>query len=199
MKIIDFKRAKFVTSAVDPEQFPKSTLPEIAVAGRSNVGKSSLLNHLFRQKNLVKTSSKPGKTQTINFFVVPNAFSFVDLPGYGYAKVPFAVRAEWGPMIQKYFEVRQTLMHLLLLFDCRRIPSEEDLALAAWAAHVNLPYTLILTKIDKLNQKEKRAQKEKILEKFGQGAVKIIDYSILKGTGRGELEKHLLLLGNAHE
>ena len=104
---MNIKSAEFVTSAVKPSQYPPPGLPEIAFAGRSNVGKSSLINALLGRKNLVKTGSRPGRTQTINFFLINDSFYFVDLPGYGYAKVPMAVRKSWGPMVEKYLKTRR--------------------------------------------------------------------------------------------
>src|ERR1700676_4011688 len=124
-----FKNAKYIKSAVHPKDYPTQrdsrghVMPEIAVAGRSNVGKSSLLNHLFQHKGLVKTSSVPGKTQLLNFFTLDGKLAFVDLPGYGYAQVPISVRKRWGPMVQEYLEKRQQLKVILFLFDIRRIPN----------------------------------------------------------------------------
>ena len=132
MRRSNFQKATFVKSAVKKNDYPiirnesGVILPEIAIAGRSNVGKSSLLNHLFLSKNLVKTSSIPGKTQLINFFSIDDTFAFVDLPGYGYAKVPQAIRQDWGPMIQTYLEPRESLKVILFLFDIRREPNEDD-------------------------------------------------------------------------
>ena len=110
---MNVKSAEFVTSAIKPSQYPPSGRPEIAFAGRSNVGKSSLINALLSRKNLVKTGSKPGRTQTINFFLINESFYFVDLPGYGYAKVPMAVRKSWGPMVEKYLKTRRAREQLL--------------------------------------------------------------------------------------
>lgn len=167
-------------------------MPEIAVAGRSNVGKSSLLNHLFQSRDLVKTSSVPGKTQIINFFTVNHALAFVDLPGYGYAKVPLSVRKQWGPMVQSYFEQRESLKAILLLIDIRRIPDEEDFQMLDWATHENIPLVLILTKTDKLNQSERAANTKKILETLGLVDYKnYIQYSTTKELGRIKLIKML--------
>ena len=110
---MNIKSAEFVTSAVKPSQYPPADRPEIAFAGRSNVGKSSLINALLSRKNLVRTGSKPGRTQTINFFLINDSFYFVDLPGYGYAKVPMAVRKSWGPMVERYLKTRRAGEQLL--------------------------------------------------------------------------------------
>lgn len=188
-----FNKARFIKTAIFPKDFPTlrnesgNVLPEIAVAGRSNVGKSSLLNHLFHTKGLVKTSSTPGKTQAINFFVADDSIGFVDLPGYGFAKVPLEVRKAWGPMVQDYFNNRKTLKMVLFLFDIRRTPNEEDYQLIEWAAHHNLALLLVLTKTDKVNQKEKRDYTKRILEGFPIGNLHYIHYSVLKNQGRSEL------------
>src|SRR5262245_55930539 len=140
MKKYLFRNAKFIKTAVKAKDYPVlrdlsgNILPEIAVAGRSNVGKSSLLNHLFHSPNLVKTSSTPGKTQALNFFTVNDELTFVDLPGYGYAKVPQSIRKEWGPMVQEYLQKREMLKLILFLFDIRRLPNEEDIEFLEWAA-----------------------------------------------------------------
>ena len=129
------KSAEFVTSATKPSQYPKRALPEIAFAGRSNVGKSSLINTLVNRKHLVKTSSTPGRTQLINFFDINGRMGIVDLPGYGYAKVPVSVRKKWGPMIETYLSERETLRGVVVIMDIRRIPRQEELNLLAWLNH----------------------------------------------------------------
>ena len=118
------KSAEFVTSAVKPDQYPPAKYPEMAFAGRSNVGKSSLINTLVNRKRLVKTSSTPGRTQLINFFSINEDFTFVDLPGYGYAKVPQHIRKKWGPMVETYLASRPTLLGVVLLVDIRRLPRQ---------------------------------------------------------------------------
>lgn len=188
-----FKKARFIKTAILPKDFPTlrnqsgEELPEIAVAGRSNVGKSSLLNHLFNVKGLVKTSATPGKTQAINFFVADDMLAFVDLPGYGFAKVPLEVRKEWGPMVQNYFSNRKMLKMVLFLFDIRRVPNEEDFHLIEWAANQDLALLLILTKTDKVNHKEKRDFTARILQAFPSANLHHIHYSVLKNQGRSEL------------
>ena len=129
MKIVS---AEFIGSAAQPSQFPREFLPEIAFVGRSNVGKSSLINNLLRQKGLARTSSTPGRTQQINFFRINQSFFFVDFPGYGYAKVPQALRASWRDLIESYFQGRKQLTHCVLIVDSRIGPSELDLERAAW-------------------------------------------------------------------
>jgi GTP-binding protein len=146
------KSAEFITSAVKPSQYPPAVLPEIAFAGRSNVGKSSLINTLLNRKRLVKTSSTPGRTQLINFFLVNEKFSFVDLPGYGYAKVPASIQKNWGPMIETYLTYRKTLKGIVLIMDIRRIPGKYELDIMDWLYHYDIPAVLILTKADKLSK-----------------------------------------------
>lgn len=193
MKRIAFDRASFVTTAMNVEGYPLlldergKQRPEIAVAGRSNVGKSSLLNHLFRKKNLVKTSSMPGKTQALNFFKVDGTLTFVDLPGYGYARVSKSLRETWGPMIQSYLKEREALKLLLFLFDIRRMPTEDDFALLDWACHAQRATILVLTKIDKVNQSEKESNTKRILEAFGVENLCFTHYSVPKNRGRNEL------------
>lgn len=188
-----FKNARFVTTAMQPKDFPTLrnssgvVLPEIAVAGRSNVGKSSLLNHLFQSKGLVKTSSTPGKTQAINFFTLNEQLVFVDLPGYGYAEVPLTVRKKWGPMIQSYLEKRESLKLVLFLFDIRRTPNDEDLQFLQWAAHYEKSVILVLTKIDKVNNTQKRQRVQQILEAFNSENLHHTLYSTTKNLGRKEL------------
>lgn len=193
MSEITFRNASFVKTAVHPKDYPTlkddqgRPLFEIAVAGRSNVGKSTLLNHLFKSKNLVKTSSVPGKTQAINFFNLNNQVVFVDLPGYGYAKVPLEVRKHWGPMIQSYFEKRETLRLVLFLFDIRRMPNEDDYRLLEWAIFHELSLILVLTKTDKVKRNEKAANTKKILEAFALENLHYVHYSVLKNEGRDQL------------
>ncbi len=193
MKLPSFKQVQFLKSAVKVGDYPNPKNPkgelllEIAVAGKSNVGKSSLLNDLFRRKSLVKTSAIPGKTQLINFFTVDDQLCFVDLPGYGFAQVPIAVRRRWGPMIQTYLDSRKTLSLILFLFDIRRLPNEDDLQLMQWITFRKLPTILVMTKIDKVTTSEKQRQAKKILEKFDCPDLPYTYYSTLKHIGRHEL------------
>jgi GTP-binding protein len=151
MKILS---AEFVISAVGPKQFPQDSKPQIAIAGRSNVGKSSIINSLLHRKHLVKTSQTPGKTQLINFFIINESFYFVDLPGYGYARVPHAVTDAWAPMIEGYLKNSPRLSAVVVLLDSRREPDERDVQLIKWLRQYDLPVIYALTKIDKLNRQE---------------------------------------------
>ena len=161
------KTAHFVTSAVKPDQYPPGDLPEIAFAGRSNVGKSSLINVLVNRKNLVRTSSTPGRTQLINFFTVNDAFSLVDLPGYGFAKVPLAVKRQWGPMMETYMATRARLRGVVLIFDIRRTPTAEDRQMLAWLRAYDIPPLLVVTKCDKVSKNERARQAAVIAASLG--------------------------------
>ena len=193
MKKYLFKNPLFKSSAVAATHYPTlrsasgDLLPEIAVFGRSNVGKSSLLNSLFLSKGIVKTSATPGKTQCLNFFTLNNELSFVDLPGYGYAQVPLKTQQRWGPMIQEYLEKREALQLILFLFDIRRIPSEEDKALFYRICAAGRPAILILTKIDKLGVTQRDSQIRKITAGLRTENIPIIHHSAVKGIGRKEL------------
>jgi GTP-binding protein len=192
MPNLHFRKVEFIKTALKPNGYPVlrdqsgDFLPEIATVGRSNVGKSSLLNHLFRRKNLVKTSSTPGKTQALNFFSTDDELAFVDLPGYGYAKVPKHLRGKWGEMVQAYLEQRTSLKMALFLLDIRRIPNEDDLRFLEWARYYKLPTVLVLTKCDKVKTNEKKNNLKKITEAIGQ-ELPFVTYSVTKNLGRQQL------------
>lgn len=156
--------AEFIKSAVLPSQYPPASMPEIAFAGRSNVGKSSLINTLLGRNRLAKTSNTPGRTQLINFFAVNDQLFFVDLPGYGFAKVPQSVKKDWGKMVETYLSVRQNLVLVIFILDIRRDPNADDLALREWLDHYRLPYIFILTKADKISNNEAAVRRRKIEE-----------------------------------
>ncbi len=182
-----FKKAEFITSAAKLEQCPPVSLPEIAVVGRSNVGKSSLLNDLLRNRKLAKTSSTPGKTRLLNFFCIDEGLSLVDLPGYGYAKVPKAMRRDWGKVIGQYLEGRHQMKLVLLLIDIRRIPNELDRLCLEWAVANEKSVILVLTKVDKLNNTERAEHERAILREFGAENLHSVRYSSSKHIGREEL------------
>lgn len=143
-------------------------MPEIAIAGRSNVGKSSLINHLFNHKGLARVSSTPGKTQTLNFFDVDNQLILVDLPGYGYAKRSQEAQKKWAESIDIYFQNRSNLVLILLLIDSRHLPSEDDLAFVQWAEHFHKPLLIIFTKCDTLAEHERKKKTEAALKFLNQ-------------------------------
>jgi GTP-binding protein len=183
MKILS---AEFVISAAGPKQFPLDSKPQIAIAGRSNVGKSSIINSLLHRKNLVKTSQTPGKTQLINFFIINESFYFVDLPGYGYARVPYAVTDAWAPMIEGYLKNAPHLSAVVVLLDSRREPDERDVHLIAWLRQYDLPVIYALTKIDKLNRQESDRARRSISAALG-----IADDLVLTSAKSGQGIKEL--------
>jgi len=178
------KSAEFVKSAVKPAQYPDAVLPEFAFTGRSNVGKSSLINTLVNRKRLVKTSATPGRTQLINFFLINKTFSFVDLPGFGYAKVPASVRKKWGPMIETYLSTRKTLKGVALIMDVRRIPGIQDLYFIEWLYYYNIPGILILTKADKLSKTKQLTQQATIAKALSVDKDELILFSAKSRLGK---------------
>jgi GTP-binding protein len=155
--VMRIKSAKFVKSATDTEHYPRDNRPEIAFLGRSNVGKSSLINSLLGVRGLARTSSTPGRTQLINFFLINDQFYFVDLPGYGYARVPTEVKKEWGPMIEKYLATRPNLVVSILIVDSRHEPTKLDLLMKEWLQASGKPLIIVATKADKLSGNKLRA------------------------------------------
>jgi GTP-binding protein len=144
--------AEIVISAVKADQYPDGSLPEFALAGRSNVGKSSFINKMLNRKSLARTSSKPGKTQTLNFFLINGEFYFVDVPGYGYAKVSKKEREAWGKMIETYLTTREQLKAVVLLVDLRHPPTADDRMMYDFLKHYNIPCIVIATKADKVSK-----------------------------------------------
>ena len=185
------KEAEFIKSATKPTEYTEPLYPELAFAGRSNVGKSSLINSLLNRKQLVKTSSKPGCTQLINFFILNNEVSIVDLPGYGYAKVSKKIRAQWGPMVERYLSVRETLMAMVLLVDIRRYPGKEEFGLVDWFEAHRVPYIIVLTKADKLSKTKQQVRIKAIAESFGMEKDALIPFSSKTRLGRDRVWKEL--------
>ena len=181
--------AEFIKSAVKPSQYPPADAPEIAFAGRSNVGKSSLINKLLNRRRLVKTSSTPGRTQLINFFSINETFTFVDLPGYGYAKVPQHIRKKWGPMVETYLSSRKTLKGVVLVLDIRRTPRVEESDLINWLNHYRLSLILVLTKIDKISKTKQNKQRKTVAESLSVEESELILFSAKSGAGKETLWK----------
>lgn len=175
--------AEFVTSAVSPEGCPALRLPEIAFMGKSNVGKSSLINSLLAGRKLARTSNTPGRTQLINFFRVNGAFLFVDLPGYGYAKVPLAIKKQWGVMVENYLANRNELVLSILIVDARHAPTENDLQLKSWLDHRGLPYVVVATKADRLSNNQLRKTLRAASASLGVDIDAILPYSSVTGRG----------------
>ena len=186
------KSAEFVTSATEPSQYPPALLPEIAFAGRSNVGKSSLINTLVNRKRLVKTSSTPGRTQLINFFDINQQMGFVDLPGYGYARVPQAVKKKWGPMTETYISGRETLKGVVVIMDIRRIPRQEELNLLGWLDHYAITGISVLTKTDKLSKNKQAKQHHLIAQTLERDKDDFILFSAKSRRGRDTLWNAIL-------
>lgn len=178
------KTVEFVKSAVKPSQYPEYDFSEIAFAGRSNVGKSSLINTLIQRRDMVKTSSKPGCTQLINFFLINEMLSFVDLPGYGYAKVSKKIRAQWQPMVNLYLSHRQNLLGLILLIDIRRDPGKEESDMVEWLESHEMPYLVILTKSDKLSKTKQQKRLLSICSQLNREKNSVILFSTKTKKGR---------------
>ena len=189
------RSAKFVCSAVTPEHYPPADLPEVAFAGRSNVGKSSLINKILNRKKLVRTSKTPGRTQLLNFFEINEMYRFVDLPGYGYAKVPAEVQKRWRPMVETYLTSRSTMRGMVLLLDIRREPSKEDLNLWHWLQTMSIEVVTVITKVDKLSRNKRNKQLAAIARTLGCKKEELIEFSAISGEGREVIwrELHRLL------
>ena len=177
------KSSEFITSAVKPSQYPPADLPEIAFAGRSNVGKSSLINKLVNRRRLVKTSGTPGRTQLINFFLINQRFRFVDLPGYGYAKVPAGVRRQWGAMIETYLTRRPCLRGLVLIVDIRRTPGRQEDDLLHWLDHHGIACRVVATKADKLSRNKQIRPLRAVAARLGIANEALTLFSAKSGLG----------------
>lgn len=178
--------AKFVLSATAPNHYPAPDRPEIAFLGRSNVGKSSLINSLLQVRGLARTSSTPGRTQQINFFLIQESFYFVDLPGYGFAKVPLAVREQWGPMIEQYLNERESLTFCILIVDARHEPQRLDKQMHEWLVATRREYCVVATKADKLSKNQLFSQLAKLKAVYGPA---VIPYSAMTRQGDNEVWK----------
>lgn len=181
-------KAEIVTSAVHPSQYPKDNFPEIALAGRSNVGKSSFINKLLGRKNLVRTSSKPGKTRTLNFYNINDQFYFVDVPGYGYAKVSKSEREKWGRMMEEYFETREQLRAVVLIVDSRHKPTQEDIQMFEYVTYLNIPLIIVTTKVDKLSKNKMNKHIHEIKNTFqAEENIPIIPFSAITGLNKDKV------------
>ena len=183
---------EFIKSATRPSHYPEGTLPEIAFAGRSNVGKSSLINTLVQRKGLARTSNTPGRTQLINFFSLNGRFCMVDLPGYGFAKVPLAVKKKWGPMVEAYLKDRDALRLVVLILDVRREPSGDDLTLLQWLELYRIPVLCVLTKTDKFSRGQAMLRRRQIGACLGMepdDADLLLLFSAKTGEGRDTVWK----------
>ncbi len=184
---LSVQQAEFELSAAQKEQLPAPTLPEIVFSGRSNVGKSSLINALLRRKALARTSATPGKTATINFYKLPT-LRLVDLPGYGYAKVSFAEKRRWSDLIEGYFHADRDLRLVLQLVDMRHPPTADDRQMLQFMADAEIPFVVVLTKADKLKPTERAARLAAVEEEFAEfEGLTLIPFSAVTGEGREPL------------
>lgn len=192
------RTVEFVGAIAEPDRAAADaralSLPQLAIAGRSNVGKSSLLNRLVGRKKLARTSKSPGKTREINLFQVNDRFLIADLPGYGFAKVPEEVRREWGPLIESYLGTSPLLLGIVLLLDARRGPTPDDGQMLDYLARLGLPTLYALTKIDKLKRSERRKAVERIKEELGAPRDQLVLTSARTGEGVDELRHSIAAL-----
>lgn len=179
-------QAKFVTSAAKREQLLSPDKPMIAVCGKSNAGKSTLINLLAGQKKLAKTSAEPGRTRLVNYFDF-GTFLLADLPGYGYAAVSKSEKEKWAKLLDDFFAQKEAITHVFLLCDIRRDPSEDDLSMIEYLNYHLIPFSVILTKKDKLSKMKAKEQKRAVAQKFGLGEGNVVAVSGLTGDGKDEL------------
>lgn len=189
---MEIKQSEFTISAVKPEQYPTDNRIEFAFVGRSNVGKSSLINTLTNRRKLVKVSGTPGKTRLINFFIINNEFYFVDLPGYGYAKVSKSEKATWGQMMEKYLVNRPQLKKVVLLVDSRHKPTNDDISMYEWVKHYGYGVVVVATKKDKLTKNELFKSNKLIRETLKMDKDEpLLFFSSLKKEGKEDLLEEL--------
>ncbi len=188
---MEIKQAEFITSMASYGPFAGRGLPQIAVAGKSNVGKSSLINKLCNRNKLARTSATPGKTRLLNVFLLNRAFHLIDLPGYGFAKVDKQEKARWGKMMQDYFEQAQELRHVFCLVDIRHEPTEDDKNMNAFLRQMGIPFTVIATKADKISRAARSKQLAPICRALMVQPWEVICWSSEDGTGRDQVQKLL--------
>lgn len=185
-------QAEFIISAVSPKQYPTTRLPEIALAGRSNVGKSSFINKMTNRKKLARTSSKPGKTQTLNYYKIEEKFYFVDVPGYGYAKVSKTERAKWGEMLETYFTQRETLKLAICVVDFRHPPTTDDVQMYKFLKYYNIPVLVLATKVDKIPRSKWNKHEKMVKEGFDfDPQDELLTFSSETGLGMDKVWKYI--------
>ncbi|WP_339089234.1 ribosome biogenesis GTP-binding protein YihA/YsxC [Clostridioides difficile] len=193
------RSSEITMSAVNKSQYPAEGIPEIALAGRSNVGKSSIINTLLNRRNFARTSQTPGKTRTINFYLINNEFYFVDLPGYGYAKIAKSEKEKWGGIMERYLESRQELCSIFLLVDIRHEPTADDKLMYEWIKHFGYNCVVIATKADKISRGQYQKYISIIRKKLQmESSEKVIPVSSLKKTGVEELWEEIVNQYNQH-
>ena len=188
---MEIKQAEFITSMASYGNFAGKGLPQIAVAGKSNVGKSSLINKLCNRNKLAKTSATPGKTKLINVFLLNRSFHLIDLPGYGFAKVDKAEKARWGKMMQDYFEKADELRHVFCLVDIRHDPTQDDINMNSFLRQMGIPFTVIATKADKISRAARSKQLAPICRALMVQPWEVICWSSEDGTGRDKVQELL--------
>ena len=185
------RKVKLYRTVYKPEDLPQTPYNEVAFVGRSNVGKSSLLNTLVNNFKLAKVSSEPGKTRSVNFYLVNDRFFLVDLPGYGFAKVPLEEQKRWRELIEGYLKERDRLKGVFLLVDSRVGPTEKDVQMKEWLDFYGIPYVVVATKVDKLKKRERAKLEERIREAFNDPSVKVIPFSSKTREGRDVLLREI--------
>jgi len=190
---------EFLKSVYPKDDYPPGNYPEVAFAGRSNVGKSSLINTLANRKGLARTSSSPGKTQSINFYLVNQSVCLVDLPGYGYAKVPQQVRKQWSPLIEQYCRNRKSLCGVVVIVDARIGPTPLDLSLIAWLKTLSLPTIITMTKIDKLSKNKISKVLRQTSETLSIRPAVIVPFSAHTGEGKRHVWQEIMRLMGSSE
>jgi GTP-binding protein len=186
---MNLQNVEFLISAASPKDFPKNRLPEIAFAGKSNVGKSSVINRLLQRKNFARVGEKPGKTIHVNYFTVDSKCYLVDLPGYGYAKVSQAEKERWGKLMEDYFAANRIDLGIMIV-DARHAPTNNDITMASWFIQSDCPFVVIANKLDKLKKSEIEPNLQTIREDLELPEnYTVIPFSAEKGTGRDELVK----------
>lgn len=184
-------KVEYLGGGFKPGEFLEQSLPEIAFMGRSNVGKSSLINMLVNQRQMARVSNTPGRTQAIHFFMVSNRFCLVDLPGFGYAKAPKQIRKAWRPLVMSYLTDRPGLKMALLLLDIRREPREEEMQLLAWLNEAGIPVLLVVTKIDKVARTRRAGRLQRLASSMGVAPNTIVGASTLKREGKDAIWEHI--------
>lgn len=189
---MDINKSRYELTAVKPDQYPVSEMPEIALVGRSNVGKSSIINTLLNRRGLARISSSPGKTRGINFYNIDDTLYFVDLPGYGFAKVSKEERASWGRMIETYLNKRKQLKMVLMLVDIRHQPTADDRMMYDWITGMGLPHLVVATKMDKISRGQVQGRLSDIRKTLGiKAGVGLIAYSSETRQGRDQVWKEV--------
>jgi GTP-binding protein len=187
MKAMKIKKAELLKSAGGKNDFPPERFPEVVLAGRSNVGKSSLINTLAARRSLAKTSNTPGKTRSVNFYLIDDSWFLVDLPGYGYARVSRQVQKKWGSLIEDYLAGRKAIIMVIHVVDLRHEPSEQDRQMAAWLRYAALPAVVVATKADKISRGKRAKQREVVARAVDLAPGEVLLFSSQTGEGRDDL------------